>query len=40
MRTLVFRFTDDVELLLAAYGKTIDMRSASRLGYSDMGTNG
>ena len=40
VRTLIFRFTDDLELLLAADGKTVHIRSASRLGYSDMGTNG
>jgi uncharacterized protein (DUF1499 family) len=37
--SLIFRFTDDLELLLNANGKTIDIRSASRLGFSDMGAN-
>lgn len=38
--TLIFRFTDDMELLLSDNGATIDIRSASRLGLSDMGVNG
>jgi uncharacterized protein (DUF1499 family) len=35
----VFRFVDDVEFYLDESGKTIQFRSASRLGYSDMGVN-
>ncbi len=38
-RTLVFRFTDDVEFALDPEKKQIDFRSASRIGYSDLGTN-
>ena len=37
--SLVFRFVDDLELQLVSDGKTIDVRSASRVGYSDMGVN-
>ena len=37
--SLIFRFTDDFELELLADGKTVDVRSASRTGYSDMGVN-
>jgi uncharacterized protein (DUF1499 family) len=33
------RFVDDVELLLDAPAGVIHVRSASRLGYSDLGTN-
>lgn len=39
-RSWLFRFIDDVELLRADDGKTVHIRSASRLGYSDMGVNG
>lgn len=35
----VFGFTDDVEFRLDAPAKTIHVRSASRLGYSDLGVN-
>lgn len=35
----VFRFVDDLELQLAAETRRIDVRSASRLGYSDLGVN-
>lgn len=38
-RTRVFRFVDDVELLLDAAGGLIHVRSASRLGKADLGTN-
>lgn len=38
-RTLVFRFVDDVEFHLRSAEKQIAMRSASRVGYSDLGTN-
>lgn len=37
--SLIFRFVDDLELQLVSDGKTIDVRSASRIGYSDMGVN-
>jgi uncharacterized protein (DUF1499 family) len=35
----VFGFVDDVELAVNAASKTIDFRSASRTGYSDLGVN-
>ncbi len=35
----VFRFVDDVEFYLDADRKVIQVRSASRLGYSDFGVN-
>jgi uncharacterized protein (DUF1499 family) len=38
-RSRLFRFVDDVEFLLNDTAKTIDFRSASRLGRSDMGVN-
>lgn len=38
-RSLVFRFVDDVEFLLDADAGIIHVRSASRLGYSDLGVN-
>jgi uncharacterized protein (DUF1499 family) len=34
-----FRFVDDVEFLLDSETKTIHVRSASRVGYSDLGVN-
>ena len=37
--TFLFRFTDDVEFLFDDEKKLIHMRSASRVGYSDLGTN-
>ncbi len=37
--SLIFRFTDDLELQLSSDSKTVDVRSASRTGYSDMGVN-
>lgn len=37
--SLIFRYVDDVEFLLDATNKKIDFRSASRVGYSDMGAN-
>jgi uncharacterized protein (DUF1499 family) len=37
LRTLLF--VDDAEFLLDRAGKVIQMRSASRLGYSDLGKN-
>ena len=38
-RTKVFRFVDDVEFRMAAEENTIHVRSASRVGYSDLGLN-
>ena len=38
-RTAVFRFVDDLELYLQPESKIISVRSASRLGRSDMGVN-
>ncbi len=38
-RTPIFRFVDDVEFLLDAESGRIHFRSASRVGYSDMGVN-
>lgn len=35
----VFRFVDDAEFYFDDVSKTIHMRSASRLGYSDFGVN-
>ena len=35
----IFRFVDDVEFLLDATSRKIDFRSASRVGYSDLGAN-
>lgn len=38
-RTPVCRFVDDVEFLVEAPAKVIHVRSASRIGYSDLGAN-
>ena len=38
-KSLIFRFVDDVELLLDTLSGRVDVRSASRTGYSDMGAN-
>ena len=38
-RTPTFKFTDDVEFYLPEDQSVIHMRSASRIGYSDWGTN-
>ncbi len=38
-RSLIFRFVDDVEFYFDDKGNTIHMRSASRVGYSDLGVN-
>ena len=38
-RTLIFGYVDDVEFLVDVNAKKIHIRSASRLGYSDMGAN-
>lgn len=37
--TRILRFVDDVEFLLAEGEKVIHVRSASRIGYSDLGAN-
>ena len=37
--TLFFRYTDDVEFQINSEEKTIQIRSASRTGYSDLGAN-
>jgi uncharacterized protein (DUF1499 family) len=39
VRSLVFRFVDDVEFLLVPSEQLIHVRSASRTGYSDFGVN-
>lgn len=39
VRSRLFGFVDDVECLLDAAGGRIDIRSASRVGYGDMGAN-
>lgn len=38
-RSLIFRFVDDVDFYFPAAEKVIHVRSASRLGYSDLGVN-
>ena len=38
-RSRIFRFVDDLELRLAPEEGCIHVRSASRLGYSDLGVN-
>ncbi|MCB9161798.1 MAG: DUF1499 domain-containing protein [Caldilineaceae bacterium] len=38
-RSRIFRFVDDVEFFIDDGDKTVQFRSASRLGYSDMGVN-
>lgn len=37
--TAILRFVDDVEFLLDVPGEVIHVRSASRVGYSDLGAN-
>lgn len=37
--SLLFRFVDDVELLIDPAQRLIQVRSASRVGYSDLGAN-
>ena len=37
--SLIFRFVDDVEFLADANAKVIHVRSASRVGHSDLGVN-
>ncbi len=38
-RTKVFRFVDDMEFRMDSEDKVIHLRSASRVGYSDLGVN-
>ena len=38
-RSRIFRFVDDLELQQEASGDRVDVRSASRVGYGDMGVN-
>ena len=38
-KSALFRFVDDVEFVLDDQRKVIDVRSASRTGYSDLGVN-
>lgn len=38
-RSKIFRFVDDVEFLLDEPRRVIHVRSASRVGYSDLGVN-
>ncbi len=37
--SLIFRFVDDIDLVFNKEEKRIDIRSASRIGYSDFGAN-
>lgn len=37
--SLIFRFVDDVDAILDAEAREIQIRSASRVGYSDLGVN-
>ena len=38
-RSAIFRFVDDVEFVLDDAEKLVHIRSASRIGYSDLGVN-
>jgi uncharacterized protein (DUF1499 family) len=38
-RSLIFRFVDDLELWIDAENRMLHARSASRVGYSDLGVN-
>jgi uncharacterized protein (DUF1499 family) len=37
--SLIFRYVDDVEFYAPSHAKAIQVRSASRLGHSDLGVN-
>lgn len=37
--SLVFRFVDDIDAILDSEARLIHIRSASRVGYSDLGVN-
>lgn len=37
--SMIFRFVDDVEFFIDDKEKVIQFRSASRIGYSDLGAN-
>jgi uncharacterized protein (DUF1499 family) len=37
--SLVFRFVDDIDVMLDADARLINIRSASRIGYGDFGVN-
>lgn len=37
--SLILRFVDDIHAILDSEGKLIHIRSASRIGYSDLGVN-
>ncbi len=39
VRSLIFRFVDDIEFVLDPKAGVIQVRSASRVGYSDFGVN-
>jgi uncharacterized protein (DUF1499 family) len=39
VKSRVFRFVDDLELLLDPASGVVGIRSASRVGYSDLGVN-
>ncbi len=39
VQSLLFRFVDDVEFVVVPEDSAIQFRSASRVGYSDLGTN-
>lgn len=38
-KSSIFKFVDDIELLYSSTDKLLHFRSASRVGYSDMGAN-
>lgn len=38
-RSLIFRFVDDVEFFIDDASQTVQFRSASRVGHSDLGVN-
>ncbi|WP_270180495.1 DUF1499 domain-containing protein [Alkalihalobacillus sp. CinArs1] len=38
-KSKLFKFVDDIEFYLDETSKTVHFRSASRMGYSDMGVN-